>query len=802
MNRALRIILILLALGLIALGLTRVRFDVEVLNLLPSDVPEVKGLQLYQRHFANSRELILTIKGADAEKTEAAARSLAESFSQRTNLISSVTWQPPWLEHPDQAAELLGFIWLNQPPEIFSQLTNRLAESNLGTLLANARAQLATSMSPGDIAQLSYDPFGFTKLPESAQTAAPSFANGQEGFASADGTFRLMFLKSARNLTNYKYAGQWLKDIQAAITDWRAKNPTVDPEIHYTGSPAFVAEISGSMEREMTLSVFGTALIIGILFFIAHRRIKPMLWLLVLLVVILASTLAVGGVIFSNINVVSIGFAAILLGLAVDYGVVHFQEALAHPELTVPQVRRRIWPGILWAAVTTISAFLVLNFGGLPGLAQLGSLVALGVALSALTMIFFFLPPLFRDRARLKNPPVSSHSPSRPFNPARAKIIFAATIIATICATAILATGIPKIDSTADALRPQHSQAFATMDEIKIHISQNQEPLWVVVSAEDESKMAQRLSEVNDVLVSAKSNNVINSFLLPANVWPQPEHQKQNRAASLLLASRREDFKKAALTNGFSETSIGLANEIFKTWQAAAQTTGVFWPSNAMSRWIFEKFMAQTPTNFFAVGFVYPQTNSTVRLMDAVAPLKAQLPRDNVWLSGWELLGTATFDRVKSRMWFVLPPMILLVFGSLCFAFRRVQEILLSLATLLLSGLLLLTIMKLVGWNWNLLNLMALPLILGTGVDYGIFMQLALRRHNGDLQAAHLAVGRALLLCGATAATGFGSLAFSGNAGMASLGKVCAIGVTINMLISVYLLPVWWHAFAGNKIKN
>ena len=35
-----------------------------------------------------------------------------------------------------------------------------------------------------------------------------------------------------------------------------------------------------------------------------------------------------------------------------------------------------------------------------------------------------------------------------------------------------------------------------------------------------------------------------------------------------------------------------------------------------------------------------------------------------------------------------------------------------------------------VGWSWNLLNLMAVPLILGTGVDYGIFMQLALRRHQ------------------------------------------------------------------------
>ena len=111
---------------------------------------------------------------------------------------------------------------------------------------------------------------------------------------------------------------------------------------------------------------------------------------------------------------------------------------------------------------------------------------------------------------------------------------------------------------------------------------------------------------------------------------------------------------------------------------------------------------------------------------------------------------------------------------------------------LLLSGAMLLTIMRLAGWSWNLLNLMALPLVLGTGVDYSIFMQLALRRYNGDMQVAHKAVGRALLLCGATAIAGFGSLAWSSNAGMASLGAVCAVGIAWNMLISVLLLPWWW----------
>jgi lauroyl/myristoyl acyltransferase len=175
------------------------------------------------------------------------------------------------------------------------------------------------------------------------------------------------------------------------------------------------------------------------------------------------------------------------------------------------------------------------------------------------------------------------------------------------------------------------------------------------------------------------------------------------------------------------------------------------------------------------------------------------LPRDGVWLSSWELLGGTVLAAMKQNLWKLLLPMAGLVLLSLWLAFRRPAEIILSLGVLLLSGLCLLVVMKISGWSWNLINLMALPLILGTGVDYSIFMQLALRRHGGDLQLAHRSVGRALLLCGGTAIAGFGSLGFSSNAGMAGLGRVCAVGIAGNMLFSVFLLPAWWKAFAGEK---
>lgn len=787
----------------IVIGLARLRFDVEVFDLLPGNLNTVEGLKLYQQHFANARELIVTLQGPDAEKTEAAAQAIAERLRQKTNLIATVTWQPPWLEHPEQAAELMGYLWFNQPPEAMRELARRLDPRKLPEILSAAREELSSSMSPQEIARLSYDPFGLTRLPETAAGAAPSFGQGQESFGSSDGTFRIVFVQARHNLKTYKECEEFLDRTKRTISEvLNATATNVKPG--YTGRPAFVAEVASGMEHDITISVGGTAVIIAILFYLAHRRVKPMLWLLTLLAAILGSTLALGGLIFGTINVVSMGFAAILLGLAVDYAVVHYQEALAHPNLTVPQIRHAIAPSIFWAATTTIAAFLVLNFGGLPGLGQLGTLVGLGVALAATIMIFEFLPPLFpgRNEGSILSPaenqsaplPESSPGAAAP-SPIRSALLLAATGVLVAFSVVVLGlAGIPRIDPTANALRPRHSPAYEAVDQITTHLNKKREPLWLIIGGDSVTNVGLRLQQAQAVLDTAVTNKLIEGYTLPTPLWPRPDFQAQNRATALELAAQGPVFRQAALTNGFAPSALALTDRVLDTWRLAGASQGIFWPTNPMSQWIFNKLAARTPTNEFALGLINPITGrGGVAAPERLASLEAALPQQEMWLSGWELLGSAIFSRVKANMWKVVAPMVALVLLSLYLAFRRAPEILLSLGVLALSGLCLLMVMKFAGWSWNLLNLMGIPLILGTGVDYSIFMLLALRRFHGDLRMAYAAVGRALLLCGGTAVAGFGSLSLSTNAGMASLGKVCAVGIGSNMLLAIFLLPVWWY---------
>jgi predicted RND superfamily exporter protein len=803
-------VVLLLAVGV---GFWRLRFDVDILNLLPADEPTVKGLKLYEKHFTNARELVITLRAPEAEQAERLAGALAARLREQTNLVESVTWQPPWMENPAQMAELLGCLWFNQPPEAFGALTNRLAPSQLKAVLTQTKEVLTTSMSPMDMARRAFDPFDLLDLPALTNLSAFSMKQGQpqmfSGFASADGTFRLVFVQSAVDLASYRSCADWLKSIETVVADLRAGQPREEWQgvvVRYTGRPVFVREIAASMQHDMSGSVIGTSIIIALLFWLTHRRWLPMLWLLALLGLILAATLALGGLVLGTISVVSMGFAAILLGLAVDYAVVHYQEALAHPQLSVPEIRRAIAPSILWAAITTMSAFLVLNLGGLPGLAQLGTLVALGIGLSALVMVMIYLPPLFPGR-RTAPPadippawwsyfippqqPVAMESAPTEGPNRRAAMLLTGLVLATACI--VLCFHRPGLDKTGNALRPQRGEAEAALAEMTSEMGLPPEPLWLIISGGNESEVARHLATAEGLLKGAISNRLISGYLLPSALWPQAEFQAANRAAAALLGKQGPTFRAAALREGFNTNALVLTEELVRTWARAGASTGVVWPTNQVSQWLLKRFVAHSPGEWLVMGLIYPATNRVEAA--SLAALSSRLSENQALLSGWELLGASTLKRVRAKLWPIVAPMVVLVLASLWFAFRRAREILLGAAVLLMSGLCLLAVMGVAGWSWNLLNLMALPLMLGTGVDYSIFIQLALRRHGGNLGLVRQSIGRALLLCGGTAIAGFGSLAWSSNPGMASLGKVCAVGIGANVVIAVFLLPAWWVGF-------
>ncbi|HXJ75855.1 MAG TPA: MMPL family transporter, partial [Candidatus Dormibacteraeota bacterium] len=492
----------LLLLVLIVIGVARLRFDIEILNLLPQNLAVAQGLKLYQQHFSDARELILTLEAPTAEEAESAAGAIAELLRAQTQAVSDLTWRPAWMEHPDQLTELIAFLWLNQPPARFAELTNRLAPANLTNVLSAAREQLATSLSPNELGLAGYDPYGLLKLPEAVAGAGPGGSTGEEFFATRDGTFRLMFVEAKPDLISYRSCRAWLAQIQGWIAEASASGKIpATTRIGYTGRPAFVTEIAGGMEKDMAGSSSGTLATIGILFWLTHRRLRPLFWLLTLLVVILAGTAALGGLFLGTVNVVSMGFACILLGLAEDFGIVIYQESRSHPQLNAMELRREVAPGICWSAVTTAGAFLILNLSVLPGLGQLGSLVAIGIILAAGLMLYGYMPPLLRMR-RASDRESGDHQTRERFllfaprGLLATPLVWILTGLSLVMSIGLLATRGMHFDHSPNVLKPRHSQANAALEQIKTRFGRPQEPLWVLVPGRNETAVRRGLERV------------------------------------------------------------------------------------------------------------------------------------------------------------------------------------------------------------------------------------------------------------------------------------------------------------------
>ena len=110
---------------------------------------------------------------------------------------------------------------------------------------------------------------------------------------------------------------------------------------------------------------------------------------------------------------------------------------------------------------------------------------------------------------------------------------------------------------------------------------------------------------------------------------------------------------------------------------------------------------------------------------------------------------------------------------------------------LLLSVLLLVGAMVLIGLPFNFANVIALPLLLGVSVDTGIHLVHRAREHeNEGLQKVLTSsTTRAIVFSSVTTLASFGNLALSAHLGSASMGYLLAIGLVINILIMLLVLP-------------
>jgi len=118
---------------------------------------------------------------------------------------------------------------------------------------------------------------------------------------------------------------------------------------------------------------------------------------------------------------------------------------------------------------------------------------------------------------------------------------------------------------------------------------------------------------------------------------------------------------------------------------------------------------------------------------------------------------------------------------------RRVRDVLLTIAPLLLSALLTLMTCVAIGLDLNFANVIALPLLFGIGVAFDIYFVIAWRAGVPDLLQSSLT--RAVIFSALTTASGFGTLWLSSHPGTASMGELLMISLFWTLATTLFFLP-------------
>jgi predicted RND superfamily exporter protein len=134
--------------------------------------------------------------------------------------------------------------------------------------------------------------------------------------------------------------------------------------------------------------------------------------------------------------------------------------------------------------------------------------------------------------------------------------------------------------------------------------------------------------------------------------------------------------------------------------------------------------------------------------------------------------------------------------------FRNLRDAILATVPLVYGGAWLLEAMGALGWEFNLANLFAVPIIIGMGVDNGVNMIYRWREEQ-DKSSLILtkAVGKSVTICSLTTIAAFAALIPADHNGISSLGWVLTLGVSFILIATFVVLPALFEIL-GSRIEH
>jgi hopanoid biosynthesis associated RND transporter like protein HpnN len=602
-------------------------------------------------------------------------------------------------------------------------------------------------------------------------------------------------------------------------SDFRAR-------LRLTGPVPIVDQEFATLQQGALLNGIVTTALVLLILWLALRSFKIVLAVSLTLGAGLAITAAVGLLVVGAFNPISLAFAVLCVGLGADFAIqfsVRYRaERRACGELrkALTLTGRGVGPPLTLAAASAAAGFMSFLPTDYIGMAELGLIAGLGMAIAYLTSMLL-LPALLQ----ILNPPAEPHPLGYAAMAPVDRFLGRHRIAVVVATTLVVAAGLPlllhlRFDFNPLDLRSPKGEAMATYSELSQDPLMNANLMEVLTASPDAAAdVAKKLSLLPQVgqartidtfvpegqagkIAAIKSaayrlDGVLNPAQRPAPPTDADtiEALKSGGQNLLLLADAvpgpggdaakrlSADLDKLAAApptvRALMQTTLiqPLATDL-EALRHALRPEGVSratLPEAVRRSWVNPdgrarvELVPKAGPEFSAAEFARAVMQAEPT---ATGPAIGQLEWGATIIRAFVLAGVCAFVSIAVLLWIAL---------------RRVSDVLLTLVPLLVAAVVTLEVCALLDFPLNYANIIALPVLLGVGVAFKIYYVMAWRSGQSDFLQSPLT--RAVLFSALMTATAFGSLSFSRHPGTASMGKLLALSLACTLASAALFQP-------------
>jgi len=598
--------------------------------------------------------------------------------------------------------------------------------------------------------------------------------------------------------------------------------------VRLTGPVPIANEEFATVQDGAIVNGIGTVVVVLFILWMALHSPKIIGAVFANLFVGLSITTAAGLMMVGSLNLLSIAFAVLFVGLGVDFGIQYSvryrSERFKSNDLTAAlvQAAERSAVPLSLAAMATAAGFLSFLPTDYKGISELGEIAGVGM-LVAFTTSITVLPALLK----LLNPPGEMEPVGYAFLAPVDRFLEDHRVVIIVGTIVIAVAGLPllyflRFDFNPINLRSPKVESIATFLDLRKDPNTGANAINVMTNSdEDARKIQARLEKVPEVLramslesfvpedqpaklkLIAQGAKVLDPALSPDSIDAPPSDAENVEAlkgsaenlrktagdakgpgavASRRLAdalSKLADSSQAMRdkTQAIFVNPLKVVLDQLKNSLQAAPVSLTTLPPDLVSQWKTKDGLQRVE----ALPRGDPNDNDTLRKFAA-----AVLDAEPTAIGGPVSILKSGDTVVRAFIHAGITA--LLVIGFLLWlALRRITDVLLTLVPLLVAGAVTLEICVLIGLPLNFANIVALPLLLGVGVAFKIYYVTAWRSGRTNLLQSSLT--RAIFFSALTTATAFGSLWLSSHPGTASMGKLLALSLVTTLAAVLLFQP-------------